>query len=243
MCFATVRLFLVLATVLLCASSLRTITEWSETEHVNRTCSTNANCPLWAVCINNTCDCIIELNNAITCNIYSLQLSVLMCYCMTFDSERNDLIQGNCIETCETSHYKFVAEHLLLPINVSQLNSFMCEKTWNRTGRLCGKCLPRHSPLVYSYNIKCVHCPDGNKNVWKYILVAFGPLTIFYFFVLLLKINVTSSYLHGYIIFSQIIGAPVFARNVIMYTLSHPETAPIAQTLGVMYTMWNLDFF
>ena len=124
------------------------------------------------------------------------------------------LFGGNCIENCANNH---TDQYLQLPKETFKINQLMCEERWNRTGRLCGKCLPGHSPLAYSYDMRCVKCPEGNRNVWKYILLAFGPLTLFYFLVLFLKINANSSYLHGYLIFSQIISAEVFARLLIGY--------------------------
>ena len=240
-CFASIRLFSVLATVVLCCSSLQAALKQSD---ANRTCSVDANCSPWTKCSNSSCMCRDYWNyQAVKCREETLQLAVFRCHCVTFDPETNELIEGNCILTCDIGSKSFVAEFLRLPINVSQLNYFMCEKIWNRTGRLCGKCLPGHYPLAYSYDMKCVQCPAGNRNLWKYFLVAFGPLTIFYFLVIFLKINATSSYLHGYLIFSQIIGIPAIARHIVIYNLTHPDTTAIIQTIATMYTMWNLDFF
>ena len=59
------------------------------------------------------------------------------------------------------------------------------------------------SPLVYSFDMNCVECPSGKSNWWRFVLVAFLPLTVFYFVILLFKINVTSSHLHGFVYFSQ----------------------------------------
>ena len=242
-CFLCVRMFSLSVTLVLWCSTLQAASKQSDVMH--HACSVDADCPLWTACRNSSCVCREELGhkNAITCDRETLQLAVLRCHCVTLDPETSELIEGNCIQNCETTSEKFIKQYLHLPTNVSQLNYFMCEKTWNRTGRLCGKCLPGHYPLAYSYDMKCVQCPAGNTNLWKYFLVAFGPLTIFYFLVLFLKINATSSYLHGYLIFSQTIGTPTIARHVVMYNLAHPDTTAIIQTIATMYTMWNLDFF
>ena len=194
---------------------------------INRTCSEDADCPVWTKCNNSQCVCGAGLNknNIVICNQETLQLSVSSCHCVTFDPKTKELFEGDCMENCQNPDKK-VLEHIPLPINVSKLNHFMCEKRFKRTGRLCGKCLPGHSPLAYSYDLRCVKCPEGNKNVWKYVLIAFGPLTIFYFVVLFLKINVTSSYLQGCVTFSQVFLTPSAVRNaVIVYNLKHPHTA------------------
>ena len=226
---------------MLCSSCLQRVE--GHAQMANHTCLVDENCPLWAKCNNSRCMCRKELkhNNAVMCDKETLQLSVIRCHCVTFEPETNRLFEGSCIENCE--NFKDIQEHLQLPFNVSKLNEVVCEEKFKRTGRLCGKCLPGHSPLAYSYDMRCVKCPEGNRNIWKYILMAFGPLTVFYFLVLFLKINVTSSHLHGYIIFCQIIATPIFARNIVMYNQNHPHVAPLIQTVGVVYMMWNLDFF
>ena len=212
------------------------------TEGLPKHCVGDTDCPLWTECLNSKCVCKKNLkkHSSIKCDRKTLKLSVRICNCVTIDEETAELFVGYCWETC-IMVYK--SKWLSLPLNVSKLNQLMCETNWNRTGKLCGKCLPGHSPLAYSYDMRCVECPEGNKNIWKYILIAFGPLTIFYFLILFLKINATSSYLHGYTIFSQIILAPDFARTVVAYSWSQPKLKLCVQIIGTLYIIWSLDFF
>ena len=167
---------------------------WGGTSYPSLNCTEDANCPPWGECSNNRCVCRETLNNIhnVQCNNETLQLSVSKCHCVTYDNKSEEVFEGSCIENCVNAY----GDYMPLPRKTFELNKFMCEERWNRTGRLCGKCLPGHSPLAYSYSMRCVECPEGNKNIWKYILVAFGPLTVFYFVVLALKINATSSHLH-----------------------------------------------
>ena len=204
--------------------------------------SNDSDCPLWGEEYNSRCVCRKELKNYISvkCEPETLQLSVIRAHCVTFNNETKDLTEGKCIENSENGYEK--SEYLPLPLDINKLNQFMCEEKWNRTGRLCGKCLPGHSPLAYSYDMRCVECPEGNRNVWKYILIAFGPLTIFYILVLLLRINVTSSHLHGYLIFSQFLSAAAFVRDIISFIKHNPDMSIPIQTLGALYGIWNLDF-
>ena len=89
-----------------------------------------------------------------------------------------------------------------------------------------------------------MNCPEGNKNIWKFILVAFGPLTVFYCFVLLFKINATSSHLHGYIIFAQLLSLPHFYRIAIAYSkISQNKAEMPLKIVAAMFGIWNLDFF
>ena len=82
-----------------------------------------------------------------------------------------------------------------LPRSKSELNDFMCglKAELNRTGTLCGKCQDGYYPLVYSFDMTCVQCPNGKSNWWKLVLAAFLPLTIFCIIILFFKINVVSS--------------------------------------------------
>ena len=129
---------------------------------ITENCRENVNCPPWGECINNKCMCREELDSyySVKCDNETLQLSVLKCHCLTFDNETKQLFEGNCIENCE-NHNK---EYLPLPMEINKLNEFMCGEKWNRTGRLCGTCLPGHSPLAYSYDMRCVKCPRGEQK-------------------------------------------------------------------------------
>ncbi len=66
-----------------------------------------------------------------------------------------------------------------LPNNTDDLNSYSCGRM-NRDSVLCGQCLPGYSPLLYSYEMKCINCTGENMtyNWIKYIAVAYIPLTL-----------------------------------------------------------------
>lgn len=85
----------------------------------------------------------------------------------------------------------------------------------------------------------CVKCTNVKSNWWKFVLAAFLPLTMFYFIVLLFKINVTSSNLHGFVYYSQCIAIPAQMRIILT---NEGPTRIIARWLGVAYGIWNLRF-
>ena len=209
-----------------------------------KSCNNDMDCFPWTECNNIKCECKANLKNyyTIKCDKATLELSVIRCHCVTYNNMTDELVEGNCIENCENAYDK--SEYLPLSKDVSQLNQFMCEKRWNRTGRLCGRCLPGHSPLAYSYDMRCVKCPEGNRNIWKYILIAFGPLTVFYFVLLFFKINVTSSYLQSFVVYSQLLTTPHFARAITAYTYHISTDLKMAISILVnLHSIWNLDFF
>ena len=123
--------------------------------------------------------------------------------------------------------------------NVSKLADSICGK-FKRTGTLCGKCQDGYYPLAYSYDMKCVQCPHGASNWWKFLLAAFLPLTVFYFIIILMKINITSSYLHGFVLYAQIISNPSI---VYMLLAIADYNTTYVRWLGCLYQVWNLDFF
>ena len=117
----------------------------------------------------------------------------------------------------------------------------------NRTGLLCGECLPYHYPLAYSYSLTCIPCPRVHWNWFRYIMAAFIPLTVFYFIVLFFQLNVTSSHLLSIVFFCQTLSTPLITRNLYIELLNAKANnqrilkayAAIFSFLGV----WNLDFF
>ena len=64
-----------------------------------------------------------------------------------------------------------------LPTNVSELNNYMCESSFNQAGQLCGKCrnVLYSSSLFLFTKVYSLHQKNGN---WlKYLGMAFGPVT------------------------------------------------------------------
>ena len=114
--------------------------------------------------------------------------------------------------------------------NASKLNSQMCGST--RAGRLCGECRDGYYPKAYSYDLTCMPCEDGSQNWGYFVLVAYGPLTIFYFFVLLVRLNITSS---PFVFVGQALTVPGFYCS---------STKPsCCGELHKSSSIWNLDFF
>ena len=88
-----------------------------------------------------------------------------------------------------------------LPKNPQLLLNILICSYFHITNLMCGDCEEGHSPFEPLYNLNCVKCPHGHQNWWKFILVAFVPLTLFSFFVPVFNVNVTSLYIHGVVWF------------------------------------------
>ena len=102
-------------------------------------------------------------------------MTLLTTYCATYSEDIGSVEVGSCTYNEGNIHSTMSNAHIYtsLPHNVSELNEFMCGELFNRTGTLCGECKDGHYPLVYSFDMNCVECPDGNSNWWKFLLVAF----------------------------------------------------------------------
>ena len=118
----------------------------------------------------------------------------------------------------------------------------MCGRL-NRTGRLCGQCSDGYSPLVYSYDMQCVNCTNSEYNWLKFTTIAFFPLTVLYFVVVLFKVNIMTPQLYGFITFSQVIASPIVLRAILLSLRSNNSMSTAARTAGTLYGVWNLDFF
>ena len=210
----------------------------------------NNSCPTWYVSsANGTCRCG-KSHGIISCDEDRHSAAVLMCYCVSYYPSLKEVVAGACFFNCGShkKHQFTKGLHMILPCNIHVLDNQMC-RPFKRTGRLCGKCLPGYSPLAYSYNMSCVECPNGSKNWWKFILAAFGPLTIFYFLILFFQVNAISSSLHAVLFYSQTISFAPQVR-IILFSLeehivqfSNSAFTTTAKILATLYGVWNLDFF
>ena len=197
-------------------------------------------CSAWHYCDNGECTCGKVPNDILHCSKKG-NLSVLDTFCVTFNASQGLTEAGNCIFNVGIHMGKDFSEniHSTLPKIPSELNEVMCGNWFNRNGTLCGKCKDGYFPKVYSFNMTCVKCPYGRANWWKFVLSAFLPLAIFYFIVVLFKLNVTSSHLHGFIYYSQAISMPALVRSLRL----HSNYLTIWKYVGSLYGIWNLDFF
>ena len=205
--------------------------------NVSLMCSETDICPPGLFCEEGACQCAdVYPFNSISCN--GTASSLLDCHCATWDRDRNVTLTGACAYNCfEEFHF---------PQEIDKLNDKMC-KPLNRTGVLCGRCLPDHYPLAYSFNLTCILCPHVGWNWFRYMMAAYLPLTLFYVVILFFKINVTSSNLLAVVVYCQTLSSPAISRiimNHVVYNTNLPLSFIIAgKIFFLLYGIWNLDFF
>ena len=139
-------------------------------------CEGDSSCPTWFICnAQSRCQCGSAVNDIVACKNELQTSAVLDCHCVTYDNETGSTYAGACFYNCEnhrTRKNNDIVYYALPKRPKMLLNKSACSY-FHRTGLLCGECEPGHSPLVLSYSLSCVECPDGHKNWWRFFLAAF----------------------------------------------------------------------
>ena len=200
-------------------------------------------CPTWRYHPNprdKECVCGNDLHDAVTCLPEKYSASVLKNFCIVLSEDHNTTLIGTCPYSTGGK----------LPKNISDVKDFgdLCFPL-HRRGQLCGACEENYTLPVYSYYLGCVKCEDYKYGWVKFIAAAFLPLTVFYILVIAFRISGTSSTLNGYVLVSQIIGAPSVIREIYSYNQSSmyyyvSSFSQLGINVGIaIYAIWNLDFF
>ena len=183
------------------------------------------------------CQCDDGHTDEILCDKRAHISAILNCNCVTYNKDTKSTYAGGCFYSCRSNWPKHLPIQQLPKNPETLINHSVCTN-FHRTGLLCGDCEEGYGPLVLSYNLSCVKCPDGHKNWWKFIFAGFVPLTAFYIFILAFNINVTSSRLHGVVWYSQAITMPNFIRIMLLAVKSNESIQYLTtiKILAVFYT-------
>ena len=172
-------------------------------------------------------------------------IKLITCHCMSYSDNGDGVVVGACPFLCTSFFYtKIYADTNL---------STLCDRDirQNRQGQMCGKCKDNHSPSPYSYELKCADCSHYKYNWLKYLAMAYGPLTVFFFVVIMFRVNALSASMNAFIFFCQIAFCPAamsIMSTFVYFSDEHPverdiNTIRIAQFMTTVYGIWNLDFF
>ena len=203
-------------------------------------------CPPGMFCENGQCKCGVYPNNIIYCN--KTRTFIQDFNCPGYDEKSNVVVVGRCQKHFNKSYpdnpLEGIVLYQLMPGDVYQLNNKTCHFL-NKTGVLCGRCLPDHYPLAYSFNMNCIPCPKANTNWLWYIMAAYLPLTVFYLFILFFKINATHSHLFPLVYFCQTLSMPIIYRAIDVEVAADYNSSLLAivKVFFLVYGIWNLDFF
>ena len=204
-----------------------------------------SSCPVWSKPGTN-CSCGSEVTHKVSCTSEKLQIQAG--YCMYYDEELNATFLGRCLHTAMhesyATHYEVNRSE-----NGTKFNQDMClhnpiAGNMHRQGRLCGECVEGYGLAAYSYYfIHCTNCSSyGYRNWIEYFAKAYLPLTVFYFIVIVFRINATAPPLNTLVLFSQLITLPSFMRLTAGFLENYKHNWPSIKAFCSFISIWNLDF-
>ena len=178
----------------------------------------------------------------------------IQCHPSLFYSE---LVRGAWIGKQENSSLYIVGEcpYCSLFTNnstlvLSQDNMDLADKqchSINRTGILCGKCLPDYGPVVNGHQFQCHYCPPSKaKYNWIfYLMTEFLPITVFFFIVVFFNISATSGPANAFVFFAQVITTVfnVDGDGAIQLNTITNEWESLQAVYLIPYDIWNQNFF
>ena len=204
-------------------------------------------CPLWKYhkYHNSSCVCGSGIDNVVYCEDNQSTISIVPCYCMSNSDNGDGVVLGACPFLCGNYFY--------MDINSDSNLSTLCDRDirQNRQGQMCGKCKDNHSPSPYSYRLKCASCSHYKYNWLKYLAAAYVPLTVFFFVVIIFRLNALSASMNAIIFFAQLASSPAVMNAISTYAYfsnAHPvdhdiNLMSVADVVIIPFSIWNLDFF
>jgi len=211
--------------------------------------------PIWSHRHNNSWICGNTLHGAVQCGDSSL-LGISRCYCMYYSSATNKTVFGTCFYTCfNPQHTAYFKINRYSVSNYSDFNEDMCNPVSrknnikllsHRVGRFCGKCQQNFGLAVYSYHLSsCIPCSQYKHINWlKYVAIALGPLTAFYFIVVIFGVNLAAGKMSGLIFSVQLLMSPLNLIQIDSWYHSNTiEGSTFFKVLASIFGPINLDFF
>ena len=206
----------------------------------------NNSCPPWKYMKdeNSSCVCGDSIYNNVICEDDQPTVQLLTCHCMSYN-DKSKYVEGSCPFLCTNSFYTLIPSQEDI--------EDICNKQFEqkRHGQLCGKCSNNSSPSPYSYTLECTECSNYKNNWLKYLLIAFLPLTIFFFVAMIFRLNAMSSSLNSFIFLCQLVSShssmsmfSIFVKFSQIHS-GDPDVNiyVISKFLSSLYGIWNLDFF
>ena len=202
-------------------------------------------CPPWRYQTPNTSSCVCgySVHGVVVCGDYGTTVGIRSCYCMSYSDGDDSIVVGSCPYLCTDNSYNIVN-------NYSDIAD-LCNQQ-NRRGQMCGKCLDNFSPSPYSYSLECSNCSGSTTNNWaKYFLIAYVPLTFFFFTMIVFRFNAMSPSVNSLMLYGQLLGSfaimSIFSIFV-QFTQKQPADPDlnvmlVAKAVSSLYSILNLDFF
>ena len=199
-------------------------------------------CPRpWTYHHNSSCECGATLQQKVKCNTSTFELRLQYCLCMTYDNKTSETVVGYCPYSCIANARK--PAEVVLRVEKKELDNVMCG-AWNRRGQMCSQCMPGYGVPLYSYDFHCVKCKEYQiKEVFRYLAVAFLPLTLMCIIITLFHINILHPPWSVFVLVCQVLSAPPVMQGVYSYTKRKAHSLTYVSIFATVLGPWNLDFF
>ena len=197
-------------------------------------------CPPWFSCKNGTVNNCIEglPDRAVKCHQHQWKSSLLIGYCMTYDSNASEVYVGEC--PYELRLKPLQNWHFDLPCNLSAVNDSICAPL-NRTGKLCANCIVGYGPGVFSFDFNCYKCAGPYHGWGLYLFLEFSLLTLFFCFIVCFRIKATAASMNAFVLLAHfLVGAVASTEVTFKYSLND-ISKPWVKLLQLCYGTWNLD--
>ena len=136
--------------------------------------------------------------------------------------------------------------HKELPQDRRNLNKTLCGSV-NRTGILCGECIPGYAVAVNSPDYPCVRCDDTHPNLttfvgnlFAYVALTYGSIFILFLVIIFLNFKLTSSAAMGFVLYAQMVGSEVFSLTP-SALISNPHFQRVETAYTTIYGIFNLN--
>ena len=153
--------------------------------------------------------------------------------------------QGFCKKVTDegASVFQLLETYINLPMSATELDSVVCAP--NRSGILCGKCVASYAPSINDDSYSCVPCDSSQLvgNVFKYIGSVYIPLVLFFLFIILFNIKLTTGPANAFILFSQAIVSSFGLTQLTIHSDVYEGTSVLFKICSLVYRIFNLDFF
>ena len=205
----------------------------------------SVSCPTWFSFNNDTqeCECGGLEPWGIRCNQQEMKFEVANGYCVSYLSGL--YYAGDCYYVHKGNFTDRVFS--VMPDDPDKLNDVMCG-SYNRKGLLCGECIDGYGPAVYLFDNLCVDCSKLSVAYAAilYLLLEFVPIFLFFIFVMVFHVNITTGPLLGYVFFCQVYVLSIQFKNVyvassVLSHVSFPLRFLVYSSLALS-GVWSLKF-
>ena len=203
--------------------------------------ATNTSCPTWFYYDNSTQQC--HCGYRLLCSS-NKKVEIKDGVCATSAGEGDQYYIGDCPFRHTVNNTNRIYSEM--PADPDLLDDVMCGP-YNRKGLLCGRCIDGYGPTAHILDLRCANCsklPEYNA-IPLYLVLELLPITMFFFCIVLFRLNITTGPILWYVIFCQVYLVWI-KQNVYMYDyIQYHESLSLRVIFKMSVTLsqfWSLQY-